>query len=199
NEREWVFDFLLSVFRSPQWDAAVMGFIDENCTVFDNDEENKLNYTSLHEQFKDLVEALCSSSLAEVGVAVQDFVDALDASRLNHKISTAVYEQLMAMNDFVTFKKLMVKRNTELELEAVHALQDEGVPISTLSKDDQAQEGGEMRIKSGDLKDEDEIGAAGGPGGTQLDQQLRDAMDANLQELELMHKRVSVCPGCTVS
>lgn len=55
TDKDWLFDFLLSVFKSPQWDVAVMGFIDENCAVFDNDEENKLAYTALYDQFKDLV------------------------------------------------------------------------------------------------------------------------------------------------
>lgn len=55
TETEWLFDFLLSVFKSPAWDLAVMGFIDENCAVFDQEEENKLSYTALHQQFKELV------------------------------------------------------------------------------------------------------------------------------------------------
>lgn len=54
------------------------------------------------------VETLCANSLAEVGVAVGDFVEALEASRLSQDISTAVYQQLVALDDFVTFKKLMV-------------------------------------------------------------------------------------------
>lgn len=58
TEKEWLFDFLLSVFKSPHWDAAVMGFIDENCAVFDTGEENKLSYTELHHLFKDLVSSL---------------------------------------------------------------------------------------------------------------------------------------------
>ncbi len=52
---DWLFDFLLSVFKSPEWDLAVMGFIDQNCAVFDTEEENKLSYTTLHHQFKELV------------------------------------------------------------------------------------------------------------------------------------------------
>lgn len=55
TDKEWLFDFFMSVFRSPQWDASVMGFIDEHCAVFDTDEENKLAYTEMHKQFKDLV------------------------------------------------------------------------------------------------------------------------------------------------
>lgn len=38
-----------------------------------------------------------------------DFVEALEASRLSQDISTAVYQQLVALDDFVTFKKLMVR------------------------------------------------------------------------------------------
>lgn len=55
------------------------------------------------------VETLCANSLAEVGVAVGDFVEALEASKLSQDISTAVYQQLAALDDFVTFKKLMVR------------------------------------------------------------------------------------------
>lgn len=55
TDTDWLFDFLLSVFKSPSWDLAVMGFIDENCAVFDKEEENKLSYTTLHHQFKELV------------------------------------------------------------------------------------------------------------------------------------------------
>lgn len=35
--------------------------------------------------------------------------------------------------------------------------------------------------------------AGAGRGSSALDRQLRKAMDANLQELELMHKRVNAC------
>lgn len=55
TDKDWMFDYLLSLLRSPQWDISIMGFIDENCAVFDTDDENKLSYTSLHHQFKDLV------------------------------------------------------------------------------------------------------------------------------------------------
>ncbi|CAM9118216.1 unnamed protein product, partial [Hapterophycus canaliculatus] len=201
-DTEWLFDFLLSVFKSPAWDLAVMGFIDEHCAVFDTEEENKLTYTTLHHQFKELVETLCSNSLAEVGVAVGDFVEALEASRLSQDISTAVYHQLVALDDFVTFKKLMVKRNVELELEAVHALQKQGVPIrhgkddrSSASGDEQSARGGEEECPAAGSRDESKRNkAAAKParGRSALDRQLRRAMDANLQELELMHKREEV-------
>ena len=74
GDKDWLFDYLMSVFRSPQWDASVMGFIDENCAVFDAEEENKFSYTELHKQFRELVSdhetlvsvpsPLCPGSLA---------------------------------------------------------------------------------------------------------------------------------------
>jgi hypothetical protein len=33
-------------------------FIEQNCGYFDNEEENKLVYTELHERFKDMVDSL---------------------------------------------------------------------------------------------------------------------------------------------
>ena len=37
-----------------------------------------------------------------------------------------MYEKLIALDDFLTFKKIMVKRNTELELETIRAYRSIG-------------------------------------------------------------------------
>jgi hypothetical protein len=49
TEYDWLFDYLYSVFKAPSWEKPLQEFIDENCTVFDNDDENKLAYTELHD------------------------------------------------------------------------------------------------------------------------------------------------------
>lgn len=47
---------LKQIFSCPDYfDAVIMDFVDENCLVFDNDEENKFIYTDLHNQFKEIV------------------------------------------------------------------------------------------------------------------------------------------------
>ena len=43
-----------------------MQFIDESCIVFDDEEENKLEYTELHNKFKQLVDSLLAAHLLEV-------------------------------------------------------------------------------------------------------------------------------------
>ena len=37
--------------RSPRWKTPVHSFIDEYCIVFDNEDENKFEYTKIHEVF----------------------------------------------------------------------------------------------------------------------------------------------------
>jgi len=39
---EWLFEHLLSVFSSPSWEGPLMDFIDDNCVVFDDEDENKV-------------------------------------------------------------------------------------------------------------------------------------------------------------
>lgn len=46
---DWLFDYMMSVFKAPTWEVPIMTFIDDNCIVFDSEEENKFAYTELHE------------------------------------------------------------------------------------------------------------------------------------------------------
>lgn len=49
TEYDWLFDYLYTVFKAPSWEGPLQSFIDEKCIVFDNDDENKLAYTEIHE------------------------------------------------------------------------------------------------------------------------------------------------------
>ena len=46
---DWLFDYMMSVFKAPTWEVPIMTFIDDNCIVFDSEDENKFAYTELHE------------------------------------------------------------------------------------------------------------------------------------------------------
>ena len=39
---------IIGFLRSPRWKTPVMSFLDENCICFDNEEENKLEFTTIH-------------------------------------------------------------------------------------------------------------------------------------------------------
>jgi hypothetical protein len=68
GDHDWFFDIIINFLRSPRWKTPIMSFLDEYCIVFDNEEENKLEYTSIHSQFKNLVDELIGCLIAELGV-----------------------------------------------------------------------------------------------------------------------------------
>jgi hypothetical protein len=59
---------IIGFLRSPRWKTPVMSFLDEYCIQFDNEEENKLEFTSIHVQFKKLVEGLLEELMNDLGV-----------------------------------------------------------------------------------------------------------------------------------
>eukprot|EP01041_Mallomonas_annulata_P002039 gene2039-3963_t len=121
SDSDWIFDFVLQFLNSGRFDAAVMDFVDEKCAVFDNEEENKLIYSEIHSDFKDHIEVVISSNLEDLGISTELFYEACVEGRNSRAINTRVIDKIIAMDDFLTFKKIMVKRNTELELETIRA------------------------------------------------------------------------------
>ncbi len=43
--------------QSPLWKNSIINFVEEKCVVFEDEEENRLEYTEIHGQFKRLVES----------------------------------------------------------------------------------------------------------------------------------------------
>uniref|UniRef100_A0A0G4HZU2 Cilia- and flagella-associated protein 36 n=1 Tax=Chromera velia CCMP2878 TaxID=1169474 RepID=A0A0G4HZU2_9ALVE len=134
EDTQWVVDFIVQFLRSPAWIAPVMTFVDNHCSIFDNDDENKFSYTECHNKFKKLVDDLLTDHLADLGVTPEQFgricVNGVKDERF-HKI---LVQQLLAVDDFLCFKKMMVKRNLQLELEARNAIEGGGSPRPTSGK-----------------------------------------------------------------
>jgi hypothetical protein len=126
DENDWLFDYVLQFLESDRFDSAVMDFVDEKCEIFDNEEENKFAYSDIHREFRDHIEALLSSNLGELGVTPDFFFEACAKGRNSRDINRSVYDRMIAMDDFQTFKKIMVKRNMELQMEAMRIIKETG-------------------------------------------------------------------------
>ena len=46
-----------------------MSFIDEYCIVFDNEDENKFEFTNIHKEFKKIVDELLCELIAEFEIS----------------------------------------------------------------------------------------------------------------------------------
>jgi len=129
----WLQDFVVQVLRSPSWETPVLDFIDAHCGSFDGADENRLEYTQLHEQFCALVERLLEAHLADIGLTAEDFAAVCAAAPRGSGLHSAVFEQILSCTDFLTFKSLMRKRSAELELEAVRALHVEAAATAAVA------------------------------------------------------------------
>ena len=67
EDEDWMCDFIVAFLRSPPWTVPLWSFIDVHCLVFDADEENKFVYTDIHKEFVDLVDALLTDNLKDMG------------------------------------------------------------------------------------------------------------------------------------
>jgi hypothetical protein len=89
GENDWFFDMIINFLRSPRWKTPIMSFLDEHCIIFDTEEENKLEYTPIHQDFKSIVEDLIGELIAELGVTQEIFMEACakaDSNPIHKKI-----------------------------------------------------------------------------------------------------------------
>ena len=59
---------LRAASTSAAWQQQVQGFVDKHCAVFEASEENKLEYTQLHQQYEALVEQALEKVVTGLGV-----------------------------------------------------------------------------------------------------------------------------------
>jgi hypothetical protein len=206
TESDWLFEYIDSVMKSPAWDSEVMTFVDDNCVIFDNEEENKFEYTVVHEKFAEMLEGLMTKHLKEVAITPEQFAEACEKARYASRGNKKIFEQIISLTDFLTFKKLMVKRNMELELEAVRELQQQAIPIVAPVDEEEAEklfqmalkESAEMSVNEAQkilekAREEAENSKVADPedgqNGVESDIEIRKAMDLNLMELELQNRQ----------
>jgi hypothetical protein len=118
----WLFDSVTQFLKGANWAVPVWDFIDDNCIVFDSEEENKLEYSNIFNLFRELVDGLLSMHLEDMGCSLDQFAQ-LCESYGSTDVGKEVLEQILAVDDFISFKKMMVKRNMELEYESLRGLQ----------------------------------------------------------------------------
>lgn len=46
--QKWMYEFVVQFLNSPIWRVSILDFVDEKCIIFDNEEENKFEYTTIH-------------------------------------------------------------------------------------------------------------------------------------------------------
>lgn len=124
DDSEWVVESIVGYLGSPEWVIPVTDFMENKCTVFDDEDENKLSYTEIHQQYKNLVEKLLEHYMHEVGINEQQFLDACTSPFAKSKTLQSVFQPVLATDDFQMFRSLMVQKNMELQLQALRVIKE---------------------------------------------------------------------------
>jgi hypothetical protein len=123
EDSEWIFASVINFLQSPLWAAPVFKYVDNNCIFFDKEEENKLEYTTIHDQYRELVEGLIEQHIIkELNITEEQFLTACQKESEN-SYSKVLFDQVLSADDFVTFKKMMFRRNMALENAALATIQ----------------------------------------------------------------------------
>ena len=61
EEDMWAYDFVKQYLVSPIWRNPLLDFIEENCLLFEDTEENKFEYTKIHKSFMELCAQMLES------------------------------------------------------------------------------------------------------------------------------------------
>ncbi|XP_078000996.1 cilia- and flagella-associated protein 36-like [Glandiceps talaboti] len=121
---DWVFDTVVGFLYSPIWTVPIVNFIEHKCLVFDPEEDNTKVYTEIHGEYKELVEFLLEKFLEDVGISTEEFITACKEKSGKHSEETYVaFEQVEASQQYEVFKRMMIQKNIELELQALRLIQ----------------------------------------------------------------------------
>lgn len=124
DEVEWVVESIAGFLRGPDWSIPILDFVEQKCEVFDDEEESKLTYTEIHQEYKELVEKLLESYLKEIGINEDQFQEACTSPLAKTHTSQTILQPVLAAEDFTIFKAMMVQKNIEMQLQAIRIIQE---------------------------------------------------------------------------
>ena len=112
----WIVESLAQYTASPSWTHDIENFIDTRCYIFDNPEENLHEHYTAYKDFVALVETKLETMLATIGVTAEQLFEALKGVQDSPRYKKFV-GQILNLEDYELFKKMMCNRNKVLEHE----------------------------------------------------------------------------------
>jgi hypothetical protein len=125
NRIEIVLNKLDALVTSDEFAAETASFLCEHCHVFTEDEENKLEYTSIHQAFEALVESHLETLGKDYEFLCQHFDEVISNPGDLDETRMETIEMLLGFVDFEIFKNTMLSTKSELRLRVLQKQLDE--------------------------------------------------------------------------
>ena len=73
EDKDWIYDCICQIVKSPEFRNPMKDFIDENCNSFIGVEENTFEQGALHKEFIELVDNLLETLTKDIGITNKMF------------------------------------------------------------------------------------------------------------------------------
>ncbi|GMR58924.1 hypothetical protein PMAYCL1PPCAC_29119 [Pristionchus mayeri] len=116
---------LLDFLDSSIWVLPIETFIEQQSIVFDRQQDDSDLYMKVHLEFGNLVDTLLECFCEDTGIRAEELVSALekiDKEKLSAK-AKAAYEPLSAAQNYAVFVPMMMRKNVELQLQALQMIE----------------------------------------------------------------------------
>ncbi|OAF64648.1 ADP-ribosylation factor-like protein 2-binding protein [Intoshia linei] len=112
NERDTRFDSIIGyiedIIMDGTFSTMIDEFMDKYCNEFDDDEENRLVYTQIHNEYIDIIEKYIERMLRSriENFEIKDFFEEL--SQRSESLEGEIFEILSTFSDFMAFKDMIL-------------------------------------------------------------------------------------------
>jgi len=121
---DWIFDSLIGFLRGPVWNVPILTFLEHKSLVFEPGEgEDNEEYKKIHDDYKNLVDFMLGSYMEDIQITPQQFSDACTKAKIKTQFQQGLFEQVWAADNYEIFKRMMIQKNIELQLQALELIQ----------------------------------------------------------------------------
>ena len=142
NNPDSIYNWLTKKITSPSFRNIIKDFIDDNCSLFIDVDENTFQQGQLFNEFTQLIENILGDLLTEGGITQEQFLAAAERG-LNDKKYKKYFDQLLNFSEYNYFKKMMTKRNYQIikKVEESFALQQKEKEIKQMEEREKEAKG----------------------------------------------------------
>ncbi|XP_053985385.1 cilia- and flagella-associated protein 36 [Hylaeus volcanicus] len=126
DDSAWVFDSLIGFLQGPVWSAPLITFIEEKSLIFEADIEENDEYQKIYQEYKNLVDLLLGCFMEDMGITPEQFEYACTVNKYTKmpiQFQQNLFEQIWAANEYEIFKRMMIQKNLELQLQALNVIE----------------------------------------------------------------------------
>ncbi|XP_024883562.1 cilia- and flagella-associated protein 36 [Temnothorax curvispinosus] len=126
DDSAWVFDSLIGFLQGPIWSSPLLTFIEEKSLVFEANTEDCEEYRKIYQEYKNLVDLLLGCFMEDMGITPEQFEHACTVNRdtkIPIHFQQNLFEQIWAANEYEIFKRMMIQKNLELQLQALNMIE----------------------------------------------------------------------------